>query len=206
MPEPTPPPNPDLLLARRAAAADPAAWNTLIDRYGQRIYHLALRFTNDPTEAEDLTQDIFLKLYRRLHRYRGDVPLIGWTLRLSRNLCIDHYRAVRARPLADTVSDAVLAQLPAADDPRRRAQAREQLRAVHRALAAMREELATAVALRELHQMTYDEIATFLDVPLGTVKSRINRGRRELMDRLDAELRPAADATAGEDDAREATR
>ena len=89
--------SPDLFLARRAAAADAEAWDEIIERYGERIYNLAYRFTGRRAEAEDLTQDIFLKLYRNLDRYRGDVPLMAWALRLSRNSCIDHYRHHRTR-------------------------------------------------------------------------------------------------------------
>ncbi|MEM8961662.1 MAG: RNA polymerase sigma factor [Acidobacteriota bacterium] len=185
-------PTPDLLLARRAARADPDAWDELIQRYGARIYNLALRFAGNPAEAEDLTQEVFLKLFRHLDRYRGDVPLVGWALRLSRNLCIDHWRASRARPLSDAVSETVLVHIADADDPQRRILARDQLRHVHDTLGELSEDLAITFALRELHSMSYDDIATFLDVPVGTVKSRLSRARRELFKRLDTTLGTAA--------------
>ncbi len=81
--------SPELFLARRAARAEAQAWDEIIERYGERIFNLAFRFTGNQAEAEDLTQEIFLKLYRNLDRYRGDVPLAAWALRLSRWLCID---------------------------------------------------------------------------------------------------------------------
>ena len=181
---PTSTTSPDLFLARRAAKADPGAWDEIIERYGERIYNLAYRFTGSPAEAEDLTQDIFLKLYRNLDRYRGDVPLMAWALRLSRNLCIDHYRHHRARRQAETVSDEVLRHLPSDDDLERRSQKRERRRLVQQVLAEMSESLASVVMLRDLQGLSYDEIATFFEVPVGTIKSRLNRARQELVRRV----------------------
>ncbi len=180
--------NPDLFLARRAAKSDPRAWDEIVELYGERIYNLCLRFASTPAEAEDLTQDVFLKLYRHLDRYRGDVPLVAWALRLSRNLCIDHYRHHRLRKQRETVSDEVLRHLPSPDDPQSETQERERLRLVHRTLAEMPEELATVVLLRDLQGFRYDEVATFLEVPVGTIKSRLNRARRELVARLEDRL------------------
>src|SRR3954451_25462931 len=87
--------SPDLLLARRAAAGRVEAWEELLALYSERIYNLALHFAGAAEDAEDLTQEIFLRLYQSLRLYRGDVPLAAWALRLSRNLCIDHYRRAR---------------------------------------------------------------------------------------------------------------
>ncbi len=177
-------PSPDLFLARRAASADAEAWDEIIERYGERIYNLAYRFTGNAAEAEDLTQDIFLKLYRNLDRYRGDVPLMAWALRLSRNLCIDHYRHHRARRQAETVSDEVLQHMPSGDDVEARSQKRERRRLVHQVLAEMSENLASVVMLRDLQGLSYDEIAAFFEVPVGTIKSRLSRARRELVRRV----------------------
>ena len=87
--------SPDRMLARRAAAGQPEAWDELIELYGRRIFNVAYQFSSSREEADDLTQEIFLKLYQNLERYRGDVPLVAWALRLSRNLCIDLYRKTR---------------------------------------------------------------------------------------------------------------
>ncbi|HEX9732630.1 MAG TPA: sigma-70 family RNA polymerase sigma factor [Thermoanaerobaculia bacterium] len=186
--------NPDLFLARRAARSDPRAWEEIVELYGERIYNLCLRFASTPAEAEDLTQDVFVKLYGHLDQYRGEVPLVAWALRLSRNLCIDHYRHHRLRKQSETASDEVLRHMPAADDPQSEVQARERRRLVHRTLAEMAEDLATVVLLRDLQGWSYEEVAGYLEVPLGTVKSRLNRARRELVSRLEArlELPPAA--------------
>lgn len=177
--------HPDLLLARRAAKNDPRAWEEIVAAYGGRIYNLALRFTRDSGEAEELTQDVFLRLYRSLDQYRGDVPLVAWALRLSRNLCIDHYRHHRQRLLLETSNDAALDQMAAPHDPHRDSRRLEDQRLVHRALAQLSETLATVLVLYDLQGFSYDEIADFLEVPLGTVKSRLNRARQELVAQLE---------------------
>jgi RNA polymerase sigma-70 factor (ECF subfamily) len=181
-------PSPDLFLARRAAAGQDDAWIELIARYGRRIFNLALQFAGDMQEAEDLTQEVFLRLHQNLHLYRGEVPLIGWTLRLSRNLCIDHYRRTLRERRSTVVAEEVLKTLPSSDDPQRDAQRSEQVHLVYTALGEMSEELATVVVLRDFQSWSYDELASFLELPLGTVKSRLNRGRQELARRVAARL------------------
>jgi len=181
-------PSPDLLLARRAAGGGAAAWEELLALYGERIYNLACHFAGSVVDADDLTQEIFLRLYQNLRLYRGDVPLAGWALRLSRNLCIDHYRRARRERRSSVVSEEVLAQLPAAGDPLADAQRRMQLREVYRALEQMSEDLAEVVLLRDLQGWSLEETAAYLEVPLGTVKSRLHRARLDLAARVTAEL------------------
>ncbi|HXO18593.1 MAG TPA: RNA polymerase sigma factor [Thermoanaerobaculia bacterium] len=183
---PAPIPTPDLLLARRAAAGQPAAWDEIISRYGQKLWNLAFHFAGTAAEAEDLTQEIFLRLHQSLGRYRGESPLAAWALKLSRNLCIDHYRRSRRERRSTVVSDEVLRQLPAADDPQAEAQARQQLRAVYGALEEMTEDMAEVVLLCDLQGFRLEEAAVYLEVPLGTVKSRLHRARLDLMERLAA--------------------
>jgi RNA polymerase sigma-70 factor, ECF subfamily len=189
-------PDPDLLLARRAAAGQPEAWDELISRYGRRLYNLAVQFAGGLPEAEDLTQEIFVRLFENLSRYRGEVPLVAWALRLSRNLCIDHYRRARRRGRGATIlSDELLARLPADDDPQADALKRQRLRLVYRALEEMPEELATAVVLRDLQGLSYEEAAAALELPMGTLKSRLNRARHELAARVESLLAPAGGAS-----------
>jgi RNA polymerase sigma-70 factor, ECF subfamily len=180
----------DLFLARRAAAGHADAWDRIIDQYGTRILGVALQFATDRSEAEDLCQDIFLRLFQNLGRYRGDVPLAGWALRLSRNLCIDHYRRRRLHRGTVPLSEEVARDVASADDPQSAAQRREELALVYRALAEMPEDHATALVLRDLQGWSYDEIVAFLELPLGTVKSRIHRARLDLSRRLEAVLAP----------------
>ena len=187
-----PAPTPDLLLARRAAAGQVAAWDEIVELYGERIYNVALSFAASREEAEDLTQEVFLKLYRSLKSYRGDVPLVAWTLRLSRNLCIDHYRSVRTERRSTAVSDEILRWLPAADDPEAEALHKSRLDAVYGELAEMDEEHAVLVVLKDLQGWSLEEAAQALDLPLGTVKSRLHRARKELSLRVAARLEPPA--------------
>lgn len=188
----TPTPSPDLLLARRAAAGHTDAWERIVELYGERIYNVVLHFAATPEDAEDLTQDVFLKLYRNLRRYRGDVPFVAWTLRLSRNLCIDRWRSRRTERAHTVVSDEVLRWLPADDDPEAEAQRRRRLEAVYAALDEMDEEHAESVLLKDLQGWSLGEVAVFHEVPVGTVKSRLHRARRELAERVEARLRPTA--------------
>jgi RNA polymerase sigma-70 factor, ECF subfamily len=176
--------SPDLLLARRAAGGRAEAWEELLALYGERVFNLALHFTGSVTDAEDLTQEIFLRLYQNLRSYRGDVPLAGWALRLSRNICIDHYRRTRRERRTAALSDEVLAHLPGDDDPQAEAQKRQQLRAVYRGLEEMSEDLAEVVLLRDLQGWSLEETAASLEVPVGTVKSRLHRARLELAGRV----------------------
>ena len=179
----------DLLLARRAAAGQADAWDELIDLYGGRLYNLALHFAGSREEAEDLTQEIFLRLYQNLRQYRGDCPLASWALRLSRNLCIDHYRRTRQERRSLRVPDEILAHLPGGDDVQARAQWREEIEAVHAALREMAEDLAEVVLLRDLQGWSLEEVASSLDLPLGTVKSRLHRARLEVAERVQTRFR-----------------
>ncbi len=172
--------SPDLLLARRAAAGQPQAWDELIALYGQRIFNLAYQFTGGLAEAEDLAQEVFCRLYQNLRSYRGDVPLVAWTLRLSRNLCIDHYRQARRAQRLQRAPEALLEQLPADADPQADFARREQLDLIYQGLAQLAEEVASVILLRDLQGLEYEEVALALDLPLGTVKSRLHRGRQEL--------------------------
>ena len=182
-------PTPDLLLARRAAAGQAAAWDEILERYGERLYNLAFHFAGSAPEAEDLTQEIFLRLYQSLRRYRGDAPLVAWALRLSRNLCIDHYRRMRQERRSVAVSAEILKHMRATDDPQAEAQVRQEVAAVYRALEEMPEALAEVVLLRDLQGWSLEETAAALAVPVGTVKSRLHRARLEVAARVTERFR-----------------
>jgi RNA polymerase sigma-70 factor (ECF subfamily) len=192
-------PTPDLLLARRAAAGHGEAWDQIIDEHGKRLFNVALQFASSREEAEDLTQDIFLRLYRNLRSYRGDVPLIAWALRLSRNLCIDHYRRMRRERSWTRVSETVLNQLPAKDNVEAESQRRQRIEAIYAALADLPEELSELVLLRDLQGWSSAETAAYLGIPLGTLKSRLHRARLQLTERVRARLNlGSTDSSASE--------
>jgi RNA polymerase sigma-70 factor (ECF subfamily) len=182
------PPSPDLFLARRAAAGHEDAWSDLVDRHGRRLFNLAFQFAGSREEAEDLTQEIFVRLYQNLRTYRGEVPLLGWTLRLSRNLCIDHYRRTRRERRWHRVTEAVLEQLPSVRDFEAEAQRRQHLEAVYSALSQLPEEHAEAVLLCDLQGLSQEEASAYLDVPVGTIKSRLYRGRQYLTETVRTRL------------------
>ena len=189
-----PSPSPDLMLARLAARGRTEAWEELLALYSERIYNLAFHFAGSAADAEDPTQEIFLRLYQNLRLYRGDVPLAAWALRLSRNLCIDHYRRTRRERRSSFTAEEVLERMPAGDDPQAEAQKRQQLRAVYRELEAMPEDLAEVVLLRDLQGWSLEETAAWLEVPVGTVKSRLHRARLELAERVNARIATPAPA------------
>lgn len=153
-------------------------------RHARRVYNLCYRFTGNTAEAEDLSQEVFLRVYRTMGTYQ---PVHGafsaWLARVTRNLLVDHYRRARRDRLTDSMDDAmpgVESLRSPARAPDRLAQDAELSAQVQRGLARLSPELREAVILRDLQGLEYGEIQAVLQVPEGTVKSRINRGRIEL--------------------------
>ena len=175
----------DLDLVKGCLRGDPGAWESIVRQHHRRIYNLAYRFTGRFDEAEDLTQEIFLKVYRSLNAYRPEEgPLVNWIIRVGRNHIVDHYRRFKTeRAQTDSLETSYdkAEENPARyANPREALEIRETTERVHRALLRLPEELREAVILRDLEDLTYEEIAAMLHLPIGTVKSRINRGRAGL--------------------------
>ena len=152
----------------------------------RRVFGLAYRFTGRVDEAEDLTQEIFLKVYRTLDRYReSEGPFTGWLMTVARHHAIDHYRRRKQDLLRHTDDPGILERAPAREEhPVAGLERQERARLVHRGLRALPPDLRLPLILRDLQGLPYDEIASSLQLPLGTVKSRINRARLELAKRL----------------------
>jgi len=175
----------DAELVKGCLAGDHGAWETIVRQHHQRIYNLAYRFTGRFDESEDLTQEIFLKVYRTLNSFRPESgALVTWMVRVGRNLIIDHYRKFKTER---SQTDPLEVEYEKAEEnparyvsPERALEQRELSERVHRALLRVSEDLREAVILRDLEEFTYEEISEMLSVPVGTVKSRINRGRAEL--------------------------
>ena len=175
----------DSSLVSRCLRGDESAWEELVRVHSRRVYGLCYRFTNSGSESQDLTQEVFLRVFRTLHSFRAAEGSFGtWLARLTRNLLIDHYRRTRQDRVTDSLDD----QLPVLGDrsaagASRADQAvagREASEILQAALQKLSPDLREAVILRDLQEMEYREIAQVLAIPEGTVKSRINRGRAEL--------------------------
>jgi RNA polymerase sigma-70 factor (ECF subfamily) len=179
------PATPDSLI-EQCLSGDQQAWETIVRQHWRKVFNVAYKFVGKHDEAEDLTQDIFLKIFKALSTFDRRANFQTWIVSISRNLCIDHYRSVRKerQTIAREVDAGDLQ--PASSDRGPYASAEHQdLRAMLRlALEGLPPTLRTAVVLRDLQELSYQEIADRLRLPEGTVKSRINRGRLELARQL----------------------
>jgi len=178
-------------LVRDCVAGDAAAWEEIVRQLNRRIYNLCYRFAGSPDDAQDLTQEVFIKIYRTLGSYDSSkAAFVTWVTTVTRNLLVDHFRKGKY----DRMTDSLDAPMGEEEDglalgsqiqdkgqtPDERLQTRETKDLVHRALQKLSPELREAVILRDLQDMDYKEISQVLKIPEGTVKSRINRGRTEL--------------------------
>ncbi|MGD0498176.1 MAG: sigma-70 family RNA polymerase sigma factor [Bryobacteraceae bacterium] len=172
-------------LISRCLKGDEAGWEDLVRIHSRHVYGLCFRFTGSGSEAQDLTQEVFLRVFRSLRSFRAaEGSFATWLARVTRNLLIDHYRRTRQERATGSIED----QLPMLEEegpsaPRRPDQAlagREAREILQAGLLRLSPELREAVILRDLQGMEYREIAQALEIPEGTVKSRINRGRAEL--------------------------
>jgi RNA polymerase sigma-70 factor (ECF subfamily) len=179
------PATPDSLI-EQCLAGDQEAWEQIVRQNWRKVFNVAYKFVGKHDEAEDLTQDIFLKIFKALATFDRRANFQTWIVSISRNLCIDHYRSVR-KERQTMARDVEMADLqPASKERGPYAAAEHQdLRAMLRqALETLPSTLRTAVVLRDLQELSYQEIADRLGLPEGTVKSRINRGRIELGQQL----------------------
>ncbi len=175
----------DIQLVERCLAGDEGAWEDLVKTHTRRVYSICYRFIGKDSEAQDLTQDVFLRLFRTLKSFRaGEGSFTVWLSRMTRNLLIDNYRRTRQERITDSIEE----QLPMMEERSIGAGSRadgllagrEASELLQGALQRLSPELRETVILRDLEEMEYKEIAETLGVPEGTVKSRINRGRAEL--------------------------
>ncbi len=178
-------------LVRRCVAGDAVAWEEIVQRFHRRIYNICYRFTGSQQDAEDLGQEVFIKVYRTLGSYDPDKgAFMTWVATLTRNLLVDHFRRSKQERVTDSIDEpagpeeetlSLAARLEdSGPAPDARLQSREAQELVQKGLQKLSPELREAVILRNLQDMDYREIALALKVPEGTVKSRINRGRTEL--------------------------
>src|SRR5919106_1674081 len=169
-------------LIQRCLNGDQTAWDTIVHQYWRKVFNVAYKFVGKHDQAEDLTQEIFLKIFRSLDTFDRRANFQTWLISISRNLCIDHYRSVRKE--RETIDRDVDANelTPASRDPGPVAalEQADRVMLLRQAMAALPDTLRTAVLMRDIQELSYQEIADALRLPEGTVKSRINRGRTEL--------------------------
>ncbi len=160
---------------------DEQAWAQILSRFRRRVFHIAYRFTGRSGDAEDLTQEIFLRLFKSLDKFNRDADFSTWLTSVARNHCIDHYRATKRERevLVHDLSGFDAAVAPSGN-PQRVIEDSDRRGFLRRGLERLPPKLREAVVLRDLMELSYGEMAERLGLPEGTVKSRINRGREEL--------------------------
>ncbi len=178
----------EAVLVERSQSGDLDAFNALVLAYQGQVYNLCLRMLGSPQAAEDAAQEAFIAAYRAVPRFRGG-RFRAWLLRIAANACYDELRRRRSRPQVplDTPADdeRPSAELPASDEPlEQRAERLELARCLQEGLASLPPDQRLAVILRDVQGLAYEEVAEATGASLGTVKSRISRGRAALRDFL----------------------
>jgi RNA polymerase sigma-70 factor (ECF subfamily) len=184
MPADLPAASPDAIetVIQRCLHGDQSAWDVIVHQYWRKVFNVAYKFVGRHDEAEDLAQDIFLKVFKSLDTFDRRANFQTWLISVSRNLCIDHYRSVRKEreTINRDVDASELSPASQNEGPIAAIEQRDRVILLRQALAALPESLRTAVLMRDIQERSYQEIADTLRLPEGTVKSRINRGRTEL--------------------------
>ncbi len=180
----------DEVLVARVQRGDKRAFDLLVLKYQQRITKLIARYVNDPVETLDVAQEAFIKAYRALPKFRGDSAFYTWLYRIAINTAKNHLVSQGRRPPSEDIDAGEAEQYEGArdlrdgDTPERLAMRDEMLQAISEAIDGLPEELRTAILLREMEGMSYEEIATTMNCPVGTVRSRIFRAREAIDNRL----------------------
>lgn len=181
----------DQQLVERAQGGDKRAFGLLVDKYQRKLGRLLSRLIRDPAEVEDVVQESFIKAYRALPSFRGDSAFYTWLYRIGINTAKNYLVAMGRRPQATgdiEIEDAENFEdgneLRTMDTPETELMGKEIARTVNDTVAALPEELRTAITLREIEGLSYEEIATMMDCPIGTVRSRIFRARETIAQKL----------------------
>lgn len=181
----------DRLLLQKAQEGDRRAFEGLIGLHSPKVYNLALGYTGQHQDAEEITQTVFLKVWKSLPQFRGGSAFSTWLYRLTLNTCTDHYRREKKRRGDLSLDDPDLAPIrDTAPSPEEIVIRREEQANLRKALADLPEQHRVILILREMDGLDYQEIAQVLDIELGTVKSRLARARRALREKLLAQGNP----------------
>ncbi len=173
------------IVLERCRGGDELAWEFLVRHYQARIYGIAYHYVGNAEDARDLAQESFIRLYQNLALCPGEEGFLPWMIRITRNACIDHLRRRRARPPAqDIAADEMPNLRSTGGDPEQLYAADSRKRLIYGALREMTAINREIILLKDIQGLALEEIASMLDIPLGTVKSRSNRARIELAQKL----------------------
>jgi RNA polymerase sigma factor (sigma-70 family) len=177
----------DRILVERCLKGDEKAYEELLRTYRTSVFSICLRMVRNRTAAEDIAQEVFIKVFAALNRYDPAYPFASWLNRITSNLCIDHLRKEKDRTLSldqpiGGEDDDLLIQIPShAAGPDREMESREMMAILEEAMGIMPEHYRIIVILRHQEQLSYEEISDTLGIPLGTVKARIHRARNMIV-------------------------
>ena len=176
----------DNRLVQRCLEQNNRAWEEILRRYKKRVFNISYQFVGRMDEAEDLTQEIFFKVFHSLEKFNQEANFQYWIIRVSKNYCIDYYRKKRKEreSMVDNMEQ-VINVLKSVSTPQLVLEEKEKQNAIRESIGSLPPILRSCIVLRNLYGYSYQDIAKILNIPEGTVKSRINRGRQELSKRLD---------------------
>ncbi len=182
------------VLIEAAQEGDREAFDSLVEGHYRSVYNTSYRMLGTPGDASDATQAVFVRVWEALSSFRGDASFSTWLYRITMNVCLDEIRRRKNQPLSLTEEDdegepAAERDMPdVSDEPSRTAEQRDLQRLVHEAIARLSEDFRTVIVLYDLRGLSYQEISDVLDIPLGTVKSRLNRARQALRDEMEPHM------------------
>ena len=175
------------LLIKRAQSGDVAAFEALIEAYEQKVFHIAYRMAGNPDDAADMAQEILLKIFRNVGKFKGESKFSTWVYRVATNTCLDELKKAKRKAAysLDEEFETEEGQLgvevaDTAPTPEQRVEGQEIRDAITEAISRLSEEHRQIIILRDINGLTYEEVADILDCSLGTVKSRISRAREQL--------------------------
>lgn len=173
-------------LIERASGGDPSAFNRLMEAHERRMYAVALRMCGNREDAQDCLQEAMLRIYRAISGFKGQSSFATWVYRITMNTCLDELRRKKNKQNAslDSLLDAGWSPQDESASPERHTVQSETRRLLHEAIRDLPEDMRSAIVLRDIQGLSYEEIAQALDINVGTIKSRISRGRERLRDKL----------------------
>ena len=189
-------PVPDMSLVERCRASDESAFNEIVSRYKSKVYSYVYRMTGSSDDAEDLTQEVFIRMYTSIDSFRSQSSLSTWLFRIASNLCVDRFRRSKTRTPAYSLDEPILGkesetghEVPDSTyEPQRLLENTEMAEQIQLCLAQLPEKLRAAVILHDVEGLPYEEIAQIVGCPLGTVKSRLFNARMQLREKLSGYL------------------